>query len=75
MDDDEIAALYRWAPGSCFRCARSGVITARLDQIDTPAGVRYDVRACRDCVLCLEHERQLHAKRTGQRYVPGKLGL
>ncbi len=73
--NDDIAGLYTWAPGACFKCARTGLPTTRLDQIDTPAGVRYDVRACVDCLLDLERERQRHAERTGRKYVPGLLGL
>lgn len=75
MDENEIAKLYPWALGSCFKCARSGLDTTRLGQIDTPAGVRYDVRACLDCILDLEHERERHAKRVGLKYAPGLLGL
>jgi hypothetical protein len=74
MDDEDIARLYLWALGSCFRCARSGVDTTSLDRIDTPAGVCYDVRACRACVIDLEHERMRRARRVGSRYVPGMLG-
>lgn len=75
MDDDEIEGLYQWAPGACFKCGRGEVLTTRLGQIDTPAGVRYDVRACLYCVLDLERERERHAKRAGLKYVPGLLGL
>jgi hypothetical protein len=74
MDDEEILALYEWAPGSCFRCARTGLDTASVKRIDTPAGVRYDVRACRDCVLAIERERQCQAQESGQEYMPGRAG-
>lgn len=73
MDDDEIAGLYPWALGSCFRCAHEGVDTTSLGLIDTPSGARYDVRACLRCLLGLERERRRHAERAGQRYQPGKL--
>jgi hypothetical protein len=74
MDDPELLALYEWAPGDCFRCAQTGVDTASVKQIDTPAGVRYDARACRGCVLAIEGERKRHAEETGQEYVPGHVG-
>ncbi|MET9222286.1 hypothetical protein ABZX65_26470 [Streptomyces sp. NPDC003300] len=74
MDDEDITRLYLWATGSCFRCARSRVETTSLNQIDTPAGVRYDVRACRACVIDLEYERMRRADRLGARYMPGGLG-
>lgn len=72
--DDEIEGLYQWAPGPCFKCGHGEVLTTRLGQIDTPAGVRYDVRACLACVLDLEHERERHAERARLTYAPGQLG-
>jgi hypothetical protein len=74
MEDDAILALYEWAPGNCFRCARTGLDTTSVKRIDTPAGVRYDVRACRDCVLAIEGERKRQAEEAGQEYVPGRAG-
>lgn len=74
MDDDAILSLYEWATGACFRCARTDLDTTRLKELRPPAGVRYDVRACRACILGLEVEREHHAKRTGSEYVPGQLG-
>lgn len=74
MTDDQILALYQWATGTCFRCARTNVDTTRIRELDTPAGVRYDIRACRECVLDLEGERERHAKRAGHEYIAGELG-
>lgn len=74
MDDEEILSLYEWTNGTCFRCARTDLDTTRIRQIDTPIGVHYDVRACRDCILDLEAQRKRHAERTGHKYVPGQLG-
>jgi hypothetical protein len=64
MDDDEILSLHESATGSCFRCARTDLDTTRLKEPHQPAGVRYDVRACRACDLHLEVERHQHAART-----------
>ncbi|GAA0454441.1 hypothetical protein ACFQ2B_28040 [Streptomyces stramineus] len=74
IDRDEIIALYVWAPGSCFRCARREVDSAKLGTIDTPIGDRYEIRACRSCILDLEKERQRQADRRGENYEPGQLG-
>jgi hypothetical protein len=74
MARDEIIALYEWAIGNCFRCARTELPTIRIGEIDLPAGAHYDVRACQDCALALEEERRRRAERTGQKYVPGQLG-
>lgn len=73
-DDDEILGLYQWQTGTCFKCAHTGIDTTRLREITTRAGVRYDVRACRDCVLALEGERRRIAEKQGREYVPGRLG-
>jgi hypothetical protein len=69
-DDDEILSLYESATGSCFRCARTDLDATRLKELHQPAGVRYDVRACRACDRHQEVERQQHAARTGAA-VPG----
>ncbi|MCD9196098.1 hypothetical protein [Streptomyces albireticuli] len=74
IDQDEITALYAWAPGSCFRCAAVGADTTKLDVIDTPIGDRYEIRACRRCVIDLEGERRWHAERCETDYAPGGLG-
>jgi hypothetical protein len=73
-DDDEILGLYQWQTGTCFRCARAEVDTMRLQEITTRAGVCYDVRACRGCILVLEAERRRIAERQGRKYTPGQLG-
>lgn len=73
MNDHDILALYEWAPGTCFRCARSRVDTIHIREIPTPAGVLYEVRACRGCVLALEGERRAHAEQVGDVYQAGGL--
>lgn len=70
---DEILSLYEWSPGSCFRCAREGLDTTLLSVIRPPAGGRYEVRACRDCILDLEAGRERAAERAGVAYAPGGL--
>ncbi|MFV8127564.1 hypothetical protein [Streptomyces syringium] len=74
IDRHEIIALYTWAVGSCFRCARRDVDTTLLDVIDTPIGDRYEIRGCQLCVLVLEEERRRYAERRGEGYAPGHLG-
>lgn len=74
MTRDEILALYQWATGSCFRCARTDLPTTLLGEIDTPIGTHYEVRACKDCILDLEMEQLRLAERRGREYVPGQLG-
>lgn len=74
MTPDAILALYEWQIGSCFRCASSDVHTTHLDQIATPAGQTYELRACGVCVLTMERERFFYAKRRGLEYRPGSLG-
>lgn len=70
---DDILALYEWAPGDCFHCARTGVSTIHIREIATPVGVLYEVRACEPCVLELEEDRRRHAKAIGHDYEPGGL--
>jgi hypothetical protein len=74
MTPDAILALYEWEIGACFRCAWEGVYTTRLDQIVTPLGDTYEIRACGECVLALERERHCYAERKGLEYRPGTLG-
>lgn len=74
MDRREILALYEWAIGDCFRCARTGVLTTRFCELDTPIGDCYALRACESCILQLEEERRRYADRHGCEYEPGRLG-
>ncbi|MEU1663519.1 hypothetical protein ABZ547_07885 [Streptomyces sparsogenes] len=74
MDRREILALYEWAPGNCFRCARTDTPTTHLDELDPPAGGHYEARVCEECVLELEDERRRYAERVGSEYKPGRLG-
>lgn len=74
MTPDLILALYEWEVGTCFRCACSDVHTTPLDEIVTPSGDTYELRACGECILALERERHSYAKRRGLKYQPGSLG-
>jgi hypothetical protein len=71
---DDILALYEWAPGDCFRCAATGVDTTHIKEIPTPVGVRFNIRACRDCVLAIEDGLDLQAQEAGVEYKPGNAG-
>ena len=73
MTPEVILALYEWEIGSCFRCAHEDVYTTPLDEIVTPSGDTYELRACGVCVLALERERSCYAKRRGLEYQPGSL--
>jgi hypothetical protein len=75
MDGEEIYPLYEWATGICFRHPQSGDTDTTCIQILRPrTGPAREVRACRDCVLALEAERQEAAVRREREYVPGRLG-
>ncbi|SDN17388.1 hypothetical protein [Streptomyces wuyuanensis] len=75
MTPDVILALYRWKPGSCFRCADRDVFVTRIDDITTPSGDVYEIAACGSCVLVMENERRRYAIRRGLEYRPGSLGV
>lgn len=74
MTPDVILAFYDWEVGSCFRCGIAGAYTTRLDEITTPSGATYVLRACGCCVLELEEERRRCAERRSTEYRPGLLG-
>lgn len=74
MTPEAILALYEWAPGSCFRCARAGALVTRIGEILTPSGDEYVLAACRICILTMERERQVYAERRDLPYEPGSLG-
>ncbi|MGW5426909.1 hypothetical protein ACWET9_06730 [Streptomyces sp. NPDC004059] len=72
MDRQQILDLYDWAPGTCFRHPSKGeVLTAHVQTIRPAAGGIQDIRACRECVLAMEGDRERAAIRTGRRYTPG----
>lgn len=74
MDDEELLALYEWSGGTCFRHpARGEVLTAHVKTIRPPAGGLQDVRACRECVVAMEVERERASLRAGRPYMPGHL--
>lgn len=72
MDRQQILDLYDWAPGACFRHPAKGeVSTAHVQTIHPAAGGIQDIRACEECVLALEEDRERAAIREGRPYVPG----
>jgi hypothetical protein len=74
MDDEELLALYEWQPGVCFRHPAKGEVpTAHVKTIRPPAGGLQDVRACAECVVAMEAERERVSLRTGRPYAPGYL--
>lgn len=72
--NDGILNAYDWRRGDCFRCARTRITATSLGMIVTELGDRYEVRACRACVLHLEAEARRQAERDGREYKPGQLG-
>lgn len=76
MEEDEILALYRWAPGRCFRHPACGETETALVKTIHPQSTSppAEVRACRDCVLALEGDRREAAVRARVRYEPGRVG-
>lgn len=74
MTPDAILALYEWKTGTCFRCADDDVYVTPIEDIDTPAGLVYEIAACGECILALENERRRYAVRRGLEYQPGSLG-
>lgn len=74
MTPEAILALYEWATGACFRCARAGVPVTRVDGIRTPSGDVYELAACQACILSMEREREAFAERRGLTYNPGSIG-
>jgi hypothetical protein len=74
MDRTHILDLYEWELGTCFRHPSKGEIaTAHVKTIRPPGGGLQDVRACRDCVIAMEQERQRAAQSGGGAYEPGRL--
>lgn len=72
--EEKILDCYSWIPGTCFRCARADVDTARVGWVRPQAGGEHEVRACRECLLALEADRRNVAERRGEVYQPGCLG-
>lgn len=74
MDRQQILDLYEWEPGVCFRHPSKGEVpTAHVKTIRPSAGGLQDVRACGDCVVDMEEQREALAARTGAAYTPGRL--
>jgi hypothetical protein len=75
MDRQQILDLYDWQPGTCFRHPDRGetdttVVKTLHPRDDGDA----EVRACRDCILCMENARRRAAERAGSEYEPGHVG-
>lgn len=74
MDRQQILDLYEWAPGTCFRHPGKGeVSTAHVRTVRPSAGGIQDIRACAECVACMESQRERAAAREGRAYRPGEL--
>ncbi|MFI9244119.1 hypothetical protein ACIGXF_16375 [Streptomyces sp. NPDC053086] len=74
MNRQQILDLYDWALGVCFRHPGKGrVATAHAVTVRPAAGGLQDVRACEDCVIAMEGERERAAQRAGRPYRPGRL--
>lgn len=64
MDRQQILASHDWEPGVCFRHPAKGeVLTAHVETIRPPGGGIQDIRACEECVVAMEEERQAAAAR------------
>jgi hypothetical protein len=75
MDREPILDLYEWAPGICFRHPDRGAVdTAAVKTLRPRVGSKEVVRACRDCVLEMERDRQAAAGQEGAHYEPGRAG-
>lgn len=75
MEREDLLSLYDWAPGMCFRHPLRGEIdTARIETLHPRSAPALEIRACRDCILDLECDRSLAARRAGLSYIPGQLG-
>ncbi|WP_069883581.1 hypothetical protein [Streptomyces luteocolor] len=75
MNDEELLALYEWAPGKCFRHPAAGTVgTALVKTIRPRLDGEKEVRACRRCVLAMEGIRREAAERAGLDYEPGHAG-
>lgn len=67
---EQILAAYEWTVGACFRCGRVGcsvAVIGHLVQMESSL----PVRACEECVIRMEREREAAANRYGWPYTPG----
>lgn len=75
MDRQQILDLYEWAPGVCFRHPAQGEQTTALVKTLHPrTGGDEELRACAECILHLEAERERAAAAGGVGYKPGPGG-
>lgn len=75
MDSEQILHRYTWSQGVCFRHPANGKgQTAAVKIVHPRHGGREEVRACRECVLDMESERQEAANRAEIPYEPGHAG-
>lgn len=74
MDGEEILPLYPWGSGTCFRHPQAGEVDTTCIAVLRPqCGPAREIRACRACVLAMEHDRRRAAERSGLEYTPGPL--
>lgn len=74
MDDEQILKLYDWETGVCFRHPSKGTVaTTHLWTVRPPAGGIQDLRACEECVVSMEGQRERTAIRECRAYIPGEL--
>ncbi|MGW5197394.1 hypothetical protein [Streptomyces spiralis] len=75
MERQQILGLYQWSVGVCFRHPEKGaVLTTVISVIQPRVGGKEDVRACEECVIVLEQDRWVEARREGVAYRPGHAG-
>lgn len=68
MDRQQILDSRDWEPGICFRHPCKGEVpTAHVETIRPPAGGIQDIRACEECVLAMEEEREAARLRLAER--------
>lgn len=66
-----IVAAYEWRPGDCYRCGAKGVPTAIVGEVAPQDSPPVKLRACKDCTIALERERDAAAARYGWPYQAG----
>nr|BEK68879.1 hypothetical protein KPHV_61060 [Kitasatospora purpeofusca] len=69
---DVVVAAYQWESGRCYRCGVDADRTAVVGRLPR-RGLDVLVRACEECTVYLERDREQAAARYGWPYVPGDL--
>ncbi|MFF4536514.1 hypothetical protein [Streptomyces aureus] len=76
MHRQQILDLYEWADGICFRHPEQGQMPTTIVGVIHPAAeCEKPVRGCEDCVIAMEDTRREHARREGEEYEPGHVGV